>query len=107
MMGMSYREYWHESPWLTQAYYKANRLRNEVRNQELWLQGLYIYNALNVVIANAFKTNSHEKYIEKPIDIYPKSKPKQEEEDEKNRQQLALMLNAWKREWEKNSGNKK
>lgn len=70
---MSYDEYWNGDPWAAQAYHKAQRLKNERSNQELWLQGLYIYDAFGVVMANAFskKGTQPKKYTEEPIQIYP------------------------------------
>jgi hypothetical protein len=43
---MTYEQYWQMEPSLVIAYRKAEELRNERRNQELWMQGMYIYEAL-------------------------------------------------------------
>lgn len=45
-IGMSYDEFWYEDVRKVVAYRKANELRDRRRNQELWLQGMYIYEAL-------------------------------------------------------------
>ena len=105
-IGMSADEFWHGEPWLVQAYYKAHKLRNEQRNQELWMQGLYIYNAFGAVLTTALSKNHKEKYIDKPIELYPKPKSKQEIENERKREQLAKILNSWKKGWEKNQSGK-
>lgn len=45
-IGMSYEQYWDDDPWLVRAYRKAYELKQEITNQNLWLQGMYIYEAL-------------------------------------------------------------
>ena len=45
-LGMTYDLYWNDNPELAKYYRKADEIRNERRNQELWLQGMYIYEAL-------------------------------------------------------------
>lgn len=45
-IGMSYDEFWNGDVSMVKAYRKANELRDKRRNQELWLQGMYFYEAL-------------------------------------------------------------
>ena len=45
-IGMSYDEFWNQDVWLVKTYLKAYELREKRRNQELWLQGMYVYEAL-------------------------------------------------------------
>lgn len=45
-IGMSYDEFWNQDVCLVKMYRKANDLRDRRRNQELWLQGMYVYEAL-------------------------------------------------------------
>lgn len=45
-IGMSYDEFWNGDPELAVYYRKAEEIRNQRKNQELWLQGMYIYDAL-------------------------------------------------------------
>lgn len=45
-IGMSYDEFWNGDVSMVKAYRKENELRDKRRNQELWLQGLYVYEAL-------------------------------------------------------------
>jgi hypothetical protein len=45
-IGMTYDEFWHQDVRLVEVYRKAAELRDRRRNQELWLQGMYIYEAL-------------------------------------------------------------
>ena len=55
-IGMSPEQYWDGDPALAKHYRKADELRRKRRNEELWLQGMYIYEALCDVspMMNAF-----------------------------------------------------
>ena len=45
-IGMTYDEFWNKDVRLVEVYRKASELRDKKRNQELWLQGMYVYEAL-------------------------------------------------------------
>ena len=71
-MGMTPTEYWEESPFLAVAYRKAFRLKRQVENEQAWLQGMYVYDAFAVCMANAFSKpgSKRQNYIENPIEIF-------------------------------------
>ena len=72
-MGMSYEQFWDESPYLVLTYRKAFRIRKELENEMAWVQGLYIYDAIAVCLHNVLRKRGQkcDNYIEKPIDIFP------------------------------------
>ena len=45
-IGMTYDEFWNQDVKLVEVYRKAAELKDSRKNQELWLQGMYIYEAL-------------------------------------------------------------
>lgn len=45
-IGMTYDQYWNEECTLTKAYLQAYKLNQKRENNRLWLQGMYIYEAL-------------------------------------------------------------
>lgn len=45
-IGMTYDEFWNGDVSLCGVYRKAEELRDKRQNQTLWLQGMYIYEAL-------------------------------------------------------------
>lgn len=45
-IGMSEEQYWDKDSQLVVAFRKAEELRMNRKNQEMWLQGAYIYDAL-------------------------------------------------------------
>ena len=85
---MTYEQYWDGDSTLVKYYRKAEELRNEKRNQELWLQGMYIYEALcdvsPVLHAFAKKGTKPSPYSSKPYPINEKQ-VKQDEEEKQRR----------------------
>ena len=92
---MSYELFWEESPYLVIAYRKAYRLKREVDNEQAWLQGVYIYDAFAVCMANVFAKRGAKKqeYLSKPIDIFPltEQQKKQKEQEEIKKMQEAMQ----------------
>ena len=95
---MTADEFWYGEPYLAEAYREAQRLRDERINQNLWLQGLYIYDAVGVVVSNSFGGKGHKKqsYRDKPLELYPKKQTPEEA-----RQIIVDQLNAWKEAWDR------
>lgn len=46
-IGMTEEQYWDRDSTLVKSYRKAEELRKERVNQEMWLQGMYIYDAIS------------------------------------------------------------
>ena len=109
-MGMSYEQYWEQSPYLVVAYRKAYRLRRETENEQAWLQGLYVFDAFAVVMANVFakRGSKRQEYLERPIDIYPltdrEKKRRQAEENAKMQAAMEAMVRK-QRQQKKSKGD--
>ena len=86
-IGMTPEQYWESDCTLVKYYRKAEEIRNEKRNQELWLQGMYIYEALCDVspILHAFakKGTKPTPYSEKPYALSAKQVERNEEEKQR------------------------
>lgn len=86
-IGMTAEQYWDGDCTLVKYYRKAEELRNEKRNQELWLQGMYIYEAICDVapILHAFakKGTKPTPYSEKPYPLNAKQSKRDEEEKQR------------------------
>lgn len=82
---MTEEQYWDKDCCLVKFYREADKLRKERMNQELWLQGMYFYDALSRVspILRAFgkKGTKPQPYVEEP---YPITKQRMEETTTKN-----------------------
>lgn len=86
-IGMTYEQFWNDDPSLVIYYRKANELAIERKNQELWLQGLYIYEALcdvsPLLHAMAKKGTKAQPYSEKPYSITAAQRKREKEEQER------------------------
>lgn len=102
---MTYEQFWYGDPYLAVYYRKAHELRIEQRNQELWLQGLYNYNAMQVAIGNAF-SKQKQKYINKPIPLFKPSEEERQRQIAENNRKLVEQLNRFKDEFNKRKKNK-
>lgn len=103
LYGMTYDEFWFGKPILAKYYREKHKLEIEQTNQQLWLQGLYIYDALSVVMNNSFSKRK-EKYVEKPFDIFQKSEEEKKAEAQKTRLALYNKLNAFAEAFKKRNG---
>ncbi len=90
-LGMSYDEYWNGDNELPMYYREKYKYDTERRNQEMWLQGAYVYDAM-CRAAPLYDVMSKKrepiKYLEHP---YPLTKEAQEKhkKDEARKQMLA------------------
>ena len=86
-IGMTPEQYWEGDCTLVKYYRKAEELRNEKRNLELWLQGVYIYEALcdvaPVLHAFAKKGTKPTPYATKPYPLTAKQSRRDEEEKQR------------------------
>ena len=85
-IGMTPEQYWDGDPLLPKYYRQADEIRQKRRNQDLWLQGMYIYEALCDVapILNAFAKRGTKPT---PYSDHPYSLTNKERENEKKLQE--------------------
>lgn len=87
-LGMTYELYWDMDSTLVKAYRKAHELKQELDNQNLWLQGMYFYEAMCCVapILRAFsKAKKPIAYRSQPYTLEtPFSKAKAEQQKQNN-----------------------
>ena len=95
-IGMSYDEFWNGDVEAVKAYRKSNELRDKRRNQELWLQGMYIYEAL-CDVSPLFRftmksgTIKPEPYVKEP---YPLTEAEVREREEREARKKEERLKA-------------
>jgi hypothetical protein len=95
-IGMSYDEFWNQDVALVRTYLKAKELRDKQRNQEMWLQGMYFYEALcdaSPLFRFSMKKGQikPEPYVKEP---YPITKEEVEAREERERQKQNEQLKA-------------
>lgn len=95
-IGMTFEQYWDGDCCLAKYYREAQELRNDRRNQELWLQGLYIYEAIAdlspILHAFAKKGTKPQPYLKEPIPL-----TKREAEDKAEREEKIKSENAMRK----------
>lgn len=111
--GMSYDEFWYDSPYRAKFYLDSHKLKVKQKDEEMWIQGMYIYEALCKVspVLHAFSKKGTKPlpYSEKPylhsaenLDTH-----KDKEQEIKNAQLIArLHFENWARETKKQFENK-
>ena len=87
--GMTYDEYWKESPYRTKFYREAHELKVKQHDEEMWVQGMYIYEALCEVspILHAFSKSGTKPlpYASKPYLSAIKTEIEKNKEEEKQK----------------------
>lgn len=99
-IGMTEEQYWDRDSTLVVAYRKAEELKTNRKNQEMWLQGAYVYEALCRVspLLHAFakKGTKPVPYIAEPFAISEKqAEYRQEEKEKKNFDKGKTMMEGF------------
>lgn len=100
-LGMTYELYWDGDNDLPRAYLEAEKIRDRKKNQWLWLQGMYVYDAVGRLIP-AFKFGvKNPKAEQYPREPYPITK---EEIEEREKKKFYSMLERMKSRVEEQNG---
>ena len=95
-IGMTYEQFWDGDPTLVKYYRKSAEIKRDMTNQELWLQGLYVYEALCNVspLLHAFarKGAKAHPYPSQPYAVSEKQRKIDEEERERKVAERGMML---------------
>lgn len=72
-IGMTPEQFWEDDPALADSYVRAHDLIRQQRNQEMWLQGLYVYKAIQcfapILVSFPKKGAKPEQYFDQPIPL--------------------------------------
>jgi hypothetical protein len=95
-IGMSSAEYWEGDCSLTRYYRKAYKIKQEETNNNAWLQGLYVYDAISTALHNALKGKNQKarEYAKQPYN-YDNNKEKSESEKAKEVEIEQQKAYAW------------
>ena len=95
-IGMTYELYWQGPAELVRAYREAEKMRNDTRNAEMWLQGMYIYEALcdAAPIFRDFvkKGTKPRPYPSRQYDLHPKKKRTDARTEEKKKMERGIRF---------------
>lgn len=86
-IGMTEEQYWDRDCSLVKYYREADKLKRERENQNMWLQGMYIYDAISrlVPVLHAFakKGTQAKPYVDAPYPLTKKAEKQAKVEKEK------------------------
>ena len=99
-IGMTYEQFWEQDCELVKYYRKAAQIRQDLRNQDAWLQGAYFYEALidaaPVLRAFAKKGTKPTPYRESPYELFSRQDKKQQKQlQEKHDDQAKAYMEAF------------
>ena len=100
--GMTWEQYWYGDPWMAKAYRQAYLMKRKVENENMWIQGAYIFNAVTNAIATTFGKKRVD-YLKKPLDIFPKTEAEKAEEVRSERKKLIEFLNGFRKKMKNQS----
>ena len=84
-MGMTWTQFWDDEPGLAAAYRKADRIQRRRKNEELWLEGVYMVEALKATVGNMFSKGQPYPYPAEPIPLTEDEQQERREREEKAR----------------------
>lgn len=111
--GMTYDEFWYGDVYKAKFYRESYKLRVKQIDEQLWMQGMYIYEALCDVspILHAFSKEGTKPlpYSDRPYTFQIEEKSEKEKEQEIKNARLAaqVYLENWARATRKQFENKK
>lgn len=98
-IGMSSDEFWRQDVCLVKAYREADKLRLDRLNTELWLQGMYFYEAVcdaSPIFNPYAKRNTKPRpYPSEPYSLHPPSVKEQKTEEQKNMEKLRAKMDSF------------
>ena len=104
-IGMTYELYWRGDCALVKSYREAHKLRNRAKNEELWLQGLYFYDALcnTAPVLNAFsKSTKPIPYPSEPYSLTVREIEEKKEKEERLRyEKIKEKTELWAKQFNK------
>ena len=102
--GMSYNDFWFGPAFMAKFYREANKLRIKQQDENNWMIGMYVYEALldcsPVLHAFSKKGTKPLPYAEKPFlfdMLHEKTEKEKEQEKENERLKAIVNFNNWYR----------
>lgn len=95
-IGIDYNLFWKLNPCKLEPFLKARNLKLKMKNEELWLQGLYVYNAISVALANGFRKKGAkaQNYLEEPIKLFEDTEYEKEMKAKREREKAIKFFSS-------------
>jgi hypothetical protein len=79
-IGMTIDEFYNQDVMLAKFYREAHEIKEDRHNSHMWLQGMYIYDAISTSLFNVFCRSQGQQASSYPSKPYPLTKRQVEEE---------------------------
>ena len=95
-IGVSQEMFWGLNPSTLKPYEEAEKIRMQKQNIMAHRQGAYFFNAISVVLSNAFasKGAQPQHYMEEPLKIFPPTEEEKAQEVEIERQKTIAYFSS-------------
>lgn len=111
-IGMTYEQYWDGDCALVADYRRAQEIRNDMENQRLWLQGMYVYEAICCVAPVLRPLSKAKKPLRYRAEPYPMRETAhqkseriiEEKQDEKAKSVMEMFMTQFNKRFEKKGG---
>ena len=108
-LGIGYNDFWLLNPRKLNVLIAGYKLEKKVRDEEAWMLGGYVFQAVSVALGNAFrkkntKAQSYFEVLDKPFLNNIEQKEMSEEEKQKYRDALMASLTVMQTNFELNHG---
>jgi hypothetical protein len=96
-IGMTSDEYWNGDSKLPKYYRESHKMKQEQKNHEAWLNGLYVYDALVSAMSHlSSKKSEHRNYADKP---YSFNSENIEKDKEAKKLEAEAQAEVWLKSW--------
>ena len=95
-IGVPYDEFWHGDYTKLKYYEQAYKIEVKLKNQDLWLQGMYFYDAVSTALHNVFagRGKPPKNYTDKPYRLFELSEEEKEQEKKEMVKKFRDQLNS-------------
>lgn len=93
---MDYGDFWNLNPRLLKSFIEADRLRKRQIEMEMYVNGRYMFDAISLSLANAFRKKGAQAldWLEEPYRLIPLTEKEQEELAEIERKKAIAFFTA-------------
>lgn len=94
-IGMTYDEFYLQDVELTKFYRQAYEIKEDRHNSHIWLQGMYIYDAISTSLYNVFCRKSGQQAASYPSKPYPLTDKQKGEDQELTVEEAQTKAKVW------------
>lgn len=94
-IGMTYDEFYLQDVELTKFYRQAYEMKEDRHNSHIWLQGMYIYDAISTSLYNVFCRKSGQQASSYPSKPYPLTDKQKDEDQELTVEEAQAKAKVW------------